>query len=136
MRVRILAALAAAAVAAAAAAAPSLAQAPGSFTADQAKAGTQAFTDNCSACHGVDFTGGPGAPSLKGPEFVFGWNGKSAAELYAYVHEKMPPGSAGTLPEGQYYDIVAAILNANGVPAGPAPLAGANAAGLTIKPAG
>jgi mono/diheme cytochrome c family protein len=136
MNVSIRAALALAAVAGLALAAPVLAQSPGSFTADQAKTGVQTFTENCSACHGVDFTGGPGAPSLKGPEFVFGWNGKSAADLYAYVHEKMPPGSAGTLSETQYYEIVAAILNANGVAAGAAPLASANAGGLTIKPAG
>lgn len=137
MSVRITTTLAIAAVAALAAAAPGLAQAPaGSFTADQAARGTQAFTDNCSACHGVDFTGGPGSPSLKGPEFVFGWKDKPAAELYTYIHANMPPGQAGSLSEAQYYDIVAAILNANGVPAGAAGLSAANAAGLSIKPAG
>jgi mono/diheme cytochrome c family protein len=118
-----------------AAAGPGLAQAPGAYTADQAARGAQTFTDKCSGCHGVDYTGGGGSPSLKGPEFMYNWNGKTAADLFAYVHDNMPPGEAGSLSDAQYTEIVAAILNANGLPAGATPLpAGAASAGVVIKP--
>src|SRR4051812_9261999 len=71
----------------------------GAYTADQATKGTQTFMDNCSGCHGVDFGGGAGSPSLKGPEFMFGWTGKSAGELFTFIHDKMPPGQAGSLSD-------------------------------------
>ncbi len=120
-----------------AAAGPGLAQGPATFTADQAARGGQAFADNCAGCHGVDFTGGPGSPALRGPEFMYSWNGKSAAELYTYIHDNMPPGQQGALSDAQYTEVVAAILNANGVPAGATPLpTGTAATGVTIKPAG
>jgi mono/diheme cytochrome c family protein len=106
----------------------------GAYTADQAASGAKAFADNCSACHGVDYTGGAGAPSLKGPEFIFSWGGKTAAQLFSYIHDNMPPGQAGSLSDQQYTEIVATLLNANGYPAGTEPLPlGTAAASVTIN---
>jgi mono/diheme cytochrome c family protein len=111
-----------------AAAGPGLAQGAGAYTADQAARGGKAYADNCALCHGADFAGGPGAPSLTGPEFLFGWTGKSVGALFTYLHDKMPPGQAGSLSDQDYADIAAAVLNANGVPAGGQALAGGTAA--------
>lgn len=131
-------ALAAAAVLLAAAA-PGSAQAPkmagaGAYTAAQAAQGAKTFEDNCSSCHGVDYAGGAGSPSLKGPEFMFGWTGKSAGELFTFIHDKMPPGQQGSLSDQQYTEIVAALLSANGFPAGAEALpTGTAASSVTIK---
>lgn len=128
------------ALAALAVAAPGSAQAPkaagaGAYTADQAAQGRKTFEDNCSSCHGVDYAGGAGSPSLKGPEFMFGWTGKSAGELFSFIHDRMPPGQQGSLSDQQYTEVVAAILSANGFPAGAEALpVGTAAAGVTIKP--
>jgi mono/diheme cytochrome c family protein len=120
-----------------AAAGASLAQAPTTFTAEQQARGLQTYTETCSGCHGTEFTGGPGSPSLRGPEFMFTWNGKSAADLYTFIHDNMPPGQQGSLSEVQYTEIVAAILAANGMAPGATPLpTGTAATGVTIKPAG
>lgn len=137
MSVSIRAALGVAAVLATGAAGASLAQGPATFTAEQQARGQQAFTDACSGCHGVDFTGGPGSPSLRGPEFMFTWNGKTAADLYTFIHDNMPPGQQGSLSDVQYTEIVAAILAANGMAPGATALpTGTAATGVTIKPAG
>jgi mono/diheme cytochrome c family protein len=126
-------------VAALAAAGPGLSQAPrasasGAFSADQAAKGGKIYADNCATCHGADFGGSPGAPSLKGPEFMFGWNAKTVGQLTTYVHDNMPPGQAGSLSDQDYADVVAAILGANGFAAGAAPLAAGAAAssGITV----
>ena len=51
------------------------------------------------------------------------------ATLLAVIRTSMPPGLDGSLSDGEYLDIVAYILKANGHPAGNQPLA-ANAAVL------
>jgi len=88
------------------------------FTAAQVQRGEKAYGEACALCHGADMAGGPGIPSLTGPDFAFGWKDKPTAELFDYVHKNMPPGQAGSLDEQQYLDIVAAILAKNGVTAG------------------
>jgi alcohol dehydrogenase (cytochrome c) len=126
------------AAAALAAAGPSLSQAPrasaaGAFSAEQAAQGEKVYADHCAACHGADFAGGPGVPSLKGPEFMFGWNGKTVGQLFTYIHDNMPPGQAGALSDQEYTDIAAAILKANGFAPGAAALAaGPAAAAVTV----
>jgi alcohol dehydrogenase (cytochrome c) len=89
-----------------ASAAPSLAQ---------ASDGKTAYEKSCAACHGADFQGGGEAPALKGPPFLANWKGKTAAELYAFIHQAMPPGAGGSLSVGDYRAIAAYILQGNGV---------------------
>lgn len=104
-----------------------LVQSGEAYTGPQAERGTAIFNTSCSTCHGQELTGGPGTPPLIGPEFLFNWKQKTAAELYDYIKTKMPPGSAGTLSDQQYADTVAVILKANGQ--------SSNAAELTADPA-
>jgi mono/diheme cytochrome c family protein len=89
----------------------------GAYTAEQAERGDRQLVYQCSMCHGSDFHGGPGAQGIVGPEFLFSWNQKSAAELFEYVQTTMPPGQAGSLSDDQYADVLAAIFKRNGFPA-------------------
>jgi mono/diheme cytochrome c family protein len=89
------------------------------YTDAQASRGTRLFTDHCALCHAVNMLGGPGgAPALLGPEFKFVWNDWTVGALFVIVRAKMPPGEAGSLSDQEYADIVAAILQVNGFPAG------------------
>ena len=99
-----------------------MAQAKGGYTAAQAERGTKTFNTSCSICHGEGLGGGPGTPPLAGPEFMFTWKAKTAAELYDYVKANMPPAGPGSLSDQQYADVVAVILKANDHPAGDAEL--------------
>lgn len=105
---------------------PVLAGAPGGrtvwdqvYTEAQAGRGTQVFIENCAMCHAVNMQGGPGgATALVGPEFQFLWKDQSVGALFVILRAKMPPGEAGSLSDQEYADIVAAILQGNGFPAG------------------
>ena len=113
---------AAAAVLTVAMAGVAVAQAPGPYTEAQATRARTTYEGTCALCHGVDLTGGPGSPGLVGPEFQFGWKGKTAAELFDYVKANMPPGQGGALSDQDYADVTALILKHNGAPAGTAEL--------------
>jgi PQQ-dependent dehydrogenase (methanol/ethanol family) len=95
-----------------------LADGTGWFTSDQVAQGRWAYAQKCATCHGAQLEGS-GAPALKGRAFNAQWNGKTLHELYAYVHQQMPLGQAGTLKGQEYADIVAFILSQSGLPAGP-----------------
>lgn len=83
-------------------------------SAGQAQAGRAAYAQNCAACHGSDLTNGQFAPPLKGPEFLGKWGGQPVTKLLDYIHSSMPPGNAGSLPDGTYATIAAFILQQNG----------------------
>jgi mono/diheme cytochrome c family protein len=93
----------------------------GVYTADQAKRGLETYQQQCSMCHGDTMGGGGGVPAVAGPEFLFGWNGKTAAELMDSM-KKMPPSDPGSLSDQKYADVMAAMFQTDGFPAGPAEL--------------
>ena len=101
-----------------------LAQAPrstteGVFTAEQAKAGEEAYQSNCAGCHGLDLKKTDAeAPDLTEGPFRFGWHGKTIAERFQKTRDTMPKAAVRSLPDQTYLDIVAYILSFNGVPAG------------------
>jgi len=88
------------------------------FTSDQASRGLQIFSDHCALCHAASMLGGPGTPALIGPEFRFLWADKSVGALFEIIRAKMPPGQAGSLSDQEYADVLAAIFQNNGFPAG------------------
>jgi S-disulfanyl-L-cysteine oxidoreductase SoxD len=89
----------------------------GVYTDAQAERGAKLYAAQCSSCHGEDMKAGPGAPSLAGPEFTFGWDKKPLGGLFEFVRANMPPGQAGSLRDQEYADIIAAIVKRNGAPA-------------------
>lgn len=106
-----------------------MAQAPGRtvwdgvYTAEQATRGAAVYAQRCSACHGDSLGGIDVAPALAGPSFLNNWNGTSVADLYNRIEGTMPLEEPGALTPRQTADVMAYIIQRNGVPAGAAPLA-------------
>ena len=91
----------------------------GVFTAEQAKNGERAFQAKCATCHGADLHSTDAeAPDLTEGAFKFGWQGKTIANRFEQIRSSMPLGNARGLDDQTYIDIVAYILQFNGIPAG------------------
>ena len=89
------------------------------FTAERAKNGERAFQAKCATCHGTDLhSTEPEAPDLTERPFRFGWQGKTIANRFEAIRSAMPLGNARSLDDQTYLDIVAYILQFNGIPAG------------------
>jgi mono/diheme cytochrome c family protein len=107
--------------------APSQGTAPAG-TAQQVAAGQQVYTDQCALCHGANLQGVSG-PALTQPSIApLG----DAGQLIDYVSRQMPLTAPGSLSQQQYYDVVAFILDKDGLlPAGTV-LSPQNASTLTL----
>src|SRR5579863_1438007 len=88
------------------------------FTAAQAAQGKTAYAKSCASCHGQSLSGGESAGALNGNSFSQNWGGKSADTLFTYINTKMPPANPGELGPETNAQIVAYILQVNGVQAG------------------
>ena len=93
---------------------------PGPFTAQQATAGLLAYQTHCASCHRTDLGGLNEAQPLTGADFMNVWAERTAQQLIEYTQLTMPlpPGIPGSLGEQNYVDIVAFLLQANGVQPG------------------
>jgi cytochrome c5 len=94
----------------------------GVYTAAQATAGRAAYDASCSACHRPDLGGANEAPQLAGGNFLRAWGPRTSADLLTHIQRTMPPENPGGLSGETYLNIVAYILQANGVPSGAQPL--------------
>ncbi|WP_423066810.1 glucose/sorbosone family PQQ-dependent dehydrogenase [Devosia sp. CN2-171] len=92
--------------------------APVTFTAEQAARGKTAYDANCVSCHGPDLISANYGPPLAGAYFDGKWIGQTAAALYTHTHDRMPPSRPGQLGDQTYADLVAYILQVNGLAAG------------------
>ena len=91
----------------------------GVFTAEQAKNGERVFQARCAACHGSDLHAtDPEVPDLTDDGFKNGWVGKTVANRFRNIRIAMPAGAPGSLDDQTYIDIVAYILQFNGMPTG------------------
>ena len=91
---------------------------PVTFTAEQAARGKTAYDANCVSCHGPDLVSANYGPPLAGEYFAGKWIGQTAAALYTHTHDRMPPSRPGQLGDETYADLVAYILQVNGLAAG------------------
>ncbi len=90
----------------------------GIFTAEQAKNGELEYQSKCSSCHGADLHSTDGeAPDLTDATFKFAWQGKTIASRLDAIRT-MPQGQPRSLDDQTYLDILAYILQFNGVAAG------------------
>ncbi len=89
-----------------------------SFSAVQSAAGKKLFIEQCPLCHGARMNGSSSAPPLADEGFRLAWRGRSLGALFDCMKSTMPPGRSGTLSDADYANLVAAILDANGVAAG------------------
>ena len=102
-----------------------LAQAPQAsptYTAEQAAAGRAAYAQSCASCHGQNLDDGQFASPLKGDAFRQKWGGRGVDALYAYMSAQMPPASPGSLGDAGYAQLIAYLLQQNGLSAGTQPL--------------
>jgi mono/diheme cytochrome c family protein len=90
----------------------------GVFSEAQAKRGAEAYTTNCSECHGKDLMGDGFAPALTGAEFIGNWNELSVGDLFERIRISMPPSGPSAVTPAQKADIVAHLMNMNKWPAG------------------
>lgn len=92
------------------------------YTSDQALRGKSAYAQHCSSCHQADLSGLAQIPALKGDAFLAMWG--KLGDLVDRTHATMPPTAPGTLSQDTYLDIVAYLLQMNGLPAGTVELSG------------
>ena len=89
----------------------------GGFTAAQATRGGEVYERACASCHRIDLQGSFEAPQLAGVNFLNLWGDLSPASLYDRISATMPIDQPGGLGDQAYVDIVAYLLQANGVAA-------------------
>lgn len=94
------------------------AQTSPTYTAEQAKQGEVLYQQRCVLCHSADLSGNNFGPRLKGQTFAQRWTGRSVYELFELTSSTMPPEQAGQLGDTAYRQLVAYLLQQNGVAAG------------------
>ena len=92
------------------------------YTAAQAAAGRAVYERECAECHQTNLQGSFEAPPLAGESFLRFWGDLAPSDLYDRISSSMPPEQPDSLGEAAYVDVVAYLLQANGAPAGGAPL--------------
>jgi quinoprotein glucose dehydrogenase len=97
--------------------------ADGVYSREQAERGKKGYAVFCESCHAEDLSGtnsgDSGAPPLRREGFMAG---SDANALFTKIQQTMPFDAPKSLSDGDYLDIVAFIFQANGFPAGGAPL--------------
>jgi mono/diheme cytochrome c family protein len=89
----------------------------GVYTEQQATLGGSAYATYCASCHRADL-GGFSAPPLVGDIFMDRWREFNLDVLYDLIVTTMPASAVGSLKQDQYLQILAFLLQSNGIPAG------------------
>lgn len=95
----------------------------GVYTMEQSKRGEALYSSACAQCHGRTLNGAaqpdqPPSPAIARAGFLRKWAGKSVAELFEVVHERMPSDNPGTLTEQHAIDAIAHMFRVSEIPAG------------------
>ncbi len=118
------------------------------FTAEQADKGREVFRLQCARCHGPDGQGisniyrGMTAPPMIGPttfpldprpyqkmrHFQF----RTVRDVYEFASAVMPADQPASLSAEDFWDVIAYLLNANGVPVNGKLLTENDAAGMSL----
>ncbi|MFN8060392.1 MAG: cytochrome c [Vicinamibacterales bacterium] len=96
---------------------------PPTYQEAQAVRGRSTHAQSCESCHGADLSGGS-APALAGLDFRRSWSrGVASVESLWYVIDTtMPPKRVEGLTREQKLDVLAYVLERNGVKSSEAPL--------------
>jgi S-disulfanyl-L-cysteine oxidoreductase SoxD len=87
----------------------------GVYTTAQAQRGHAVYEASCAGCHeGQDADG----PELTGKAFLDRWREDKLEPLFTFIKTTMPGSAPGSLDDGRYADVIAFILEGNGLPAG------------------
>ena len=88
---------------------------PATYTVEQADAGLEVYAQHCSSCHGENLDDGPFAPPLRGVEFQARWHFRSLEALFDETSETMPQDRPGSLTDESYVQLLAFVLQENGI---------------------
>lgn len=88
--------------------------APPTYTDSQAVRGREWFESVCLSCH-------PSA-DVSSADFKIRWGGLLARDLYDIISNTMPQLEPGSLSRRTYVDIIAYLMQLNGIPSGTTPL--------------
>jgi S-disulfanyl-L-cysteine oxidoreductase SoxD len=104
----------------------------GWYTHEQAAAGQQLFERSCSGCHGMKLEGTGGAPALAGAVWKQHFAGAKLLTVWGEIKGPMAQYANVTLSTQQSLDILAFLLQENGLPAGKQPLADTRQLSVTL----
>jgi alcohol dehydrogenase (cytochrome c) len=93
-----------------------------SYTGEQAERGKAAYEIHCMACHGPNLNDGAYGPPLKEYGFLQKWGGRSIDALFIETATTMPSAAPRSLDDDTYTDLLAYMMQQNGVAAGPTEL--------------
>jgi cytochrome c-type protein NapC/trimethylamine-N-oxide reductase cytochrome c-type subunit TorC/trimethylamine-N-oxide reductase (cytochrome c) cytochrome c-type subunit TorY len=91
------------------------------YMTDQAEAGSKLYAQNCASCHGANLAGGAG-PALNGASWKQMYGGAKLLTVWGEIHGPMAQFAGTTFNEQQSLDMLAYLLQQNGLPAGSKPL--------------
>jgi mono/diheme cytochrome c family protein len=86
------------------------------FSGEQSKRGKEQYAQYCSQCHMANLKGADTAPALLGDAFLQDYY--SVGDLFSKVSVTMPGDNVHGLGADTYLNIIAYLLQANGLPAG------------------
>lgn len=78
----------------------------------QIASGAALYAEWCAMCHGLDGEGGEG-PALAAPRRIAAF--RTAGRLFDFTSTSMPQDFPGLLYDAEYYDLVAFLLDWNGL---------------------
>ena len=81
----------------------------GVYTAEQAERGRQSYMKACTECHALAWAVG---------DVVRSWEGASLYGFFDVMTRTMPESNPGSLRRREYVDIIAYMLQVNGMPPG------------------
>lgn len=89
----------------------------GVYTDQQAARGQAVARNHCAQCHATDWTGLEGPP-LVGDSFMRTWGPRPLQRLFEKIAGTMPPGAVETVSDTEKLDVLAFLLQQNGLPSG------------------
>jgi nitrate/TMAO reductase-like tetraheme cytochrome c subunit len=94
----------------------------GWYTTEQAASGEKLYQTQCASCHGAKLEGGAG-PALKGTSWYQMYGGAKLLAVWGEIKGPMAQYAGTTYSTQQSLDILAYLLQQNGLPSGIQPLA-------------
>lgn len=107
---------------------------PGTYTVEQADAGLAVYQQHCATCHGENLDDGPFAPPLRGADFQAKWQVRSLDVLFDETAATMPQDRPGSLTDDEYIQLIAFMMQENGIEASGDPLPGDPTALADLSP--
>jgi nitrate/TMAO reductase-like tetraheme cytochrome c subunit len=93
----------------------------GWYTEEQAATGAKTYAQSCAPCHGANLEGGAG-PALKGASWQQLYGGAKLLTVWGEIKGPMAQYAGTTFATQQSLDLLAYLLQQNGLPAGMQPL--------------